>query len=435
MKTVINYPAWHDEARAMRAKGQSVTSIADHFGFTSNRMSQIATPNWKAYLIAVKRRDPKNSARHATVGNSIGLEDQYEFVPVPTEGPPTPLKKVFKNSKDWVKPGEEFMPSIRDFKPLKKYDGGKVMAGAQIECSICHKEASYFKSNGSVNPVYLPKEFERMGWTVGKTARGDLCPEHSIVHHHEDKTMPAHKPAPVNLAPIKSFDALGGTALQRGPEINARYIEAKVVKEHNGSVSAPPLVSRDPIPQTVSVVHVPKEATLSLSPEPSASTAVTSTSTGIQSLVPVPMDKVTHRIIFAKLNEVYLDEKTGYAGEWNDAKVATDLGIDVGHVAEVRASFFGPETNASLMRAAIDNVVKSGQAIERRVVLIDKKIEQMQALDDKLEASRKEVEAAIDRFEQLMTNLTQQDNNMQGLIGDFNTEVSGFKKLFAELKQ
>lgn len=429
MKTVINYPAWHDEARAMRDKGKTLSKIADHFGFTTNRMGQIATPNWKAYLIAVKRRDPAGGGKHATVGSSIGLEDQYEFVPVPTEGPPKPKPMSFKKSKDWVKPGDEFMPSIRDFKPLKKYEGGKVMAGAQIECSICHKEATYFKTNGSVNPVYLPKEFERMGWTVGKTARGDLCPEHSIVHQTPKETiLPPHQPAPVTLAPIKSFDALGGTALQRGPEINARHIEAKVVKEHNGSVSAPPAVSRDPIPQTISVVHVPKEV-------PKVSMPVPVASTGLQSLVPAPMDKVTHRIIFAKLNEVYLDEKTGYAGEWNDAKVALDLGIDVGHVAEVRTSFFGPETNASLMRAAIDNIVKAGQDIERRVVLIDKKIEQMQALDDKLEASRKEVEAAIDRFEQLMTNLTQQDNNMQGLISDFNTEVSSFKKLFAELKQ
>jgi hypothetical protein len=423
MKTVINYPAWHEDARAMRVSGKTVAQIADHYGFTATRMSQIATPNWKAYLIAVKRQLPGKPGRHATVKDSMGLEDQYEFIPVPTEGPPTP-KTAFTKPKNWIKPGEEFMPSIRDFKPLKKYEDGKVLAGAQIECSVCRKEASYFKTSSSVNPVFLPKEFAHMGWTVGKTARGDLCPDCTAAEHAKHPVTEENKTSVLILEPkkpietkkvIKSFDALSdSTGLQRGQEINARYIEKTIVKE-----DAPASISRDPIQ---------KEIVLPASPEP------TSTH-GLQSLVPAPMDKTTHRIIFAKLNDVYLDEKTGYQGDWNDAKVATDLGIDAAHVAEVRSSFFGPETNASLMRAAIDNIVKAGEAIERRVILIDKKIEQMQALDDKVVASQKEIEASIERFEQLMANLTTQDNNMQTLIDGFTTEVSSFKKMYAELKQ
>lgn len=48
------------------------------------------------------------------------------------------------------------------------------------------------------------------------------------------------------------------------------------------------------------------------------------------------------RLIFAKLNEVYLDEKQGYKAPWTDAAVAKDLGIIEQWVAELRKENFGP---------------------------------------------------------------------------------------------
>lgn len=49
------------------------------------------------------------------------------------------------------------------------------------------------------------------------------------------------------------------------------------------------------------------------------------------------------RVIFAKINDVYVDEKTGYDAGWTDARVARDLGVPVAWVANIREEHFGDE--------------------------------------------------------------------------------------------
>lgn len=65
------------------------------------------------------------------------------------------------------------------------------------------------------------------------------------------------------------------------------------------------------------------------------------------------MSRDDRRIIFEKLNEVYLDEKTGYGPGWTDAKVATDLGVPRAWVVKVRDEMFGPEGANEEIRATI----------------------------------------------------------------------------------
>ncbi len=57
---------------------------------------------------------------------------------------------------------------------------------------------------------------------------------------------------------------------------------------------------------------------------------------------PREMSVSDRRIIFAKLDEVYLDEKRGYDAGWSDHKVATDLGVPRKWVETIRAENFGP---------------------------------------------------------------------------------------------
>ena len=54
---------------------------------------------------------------------------------------------------------------------------------------------------------------------------------------------------------------------------------------------------------------------------------------------PTPSDR---RIIFAKLEEIYIDEVKGYSGNWTDEKVSRDLGVPRAWVSEVREINFGP---------------------------------------------------------------------------------------------
>ena len=57
---------------------------------------------------------------------------------------------------------------------------------------------------------------------------------------------------------------------------------------------------------------------------------------------PRTMQRDDRRIVFDKLNGVYLDEKRGYETGWSDQKVANDLGVPRAWVEQVREEMFGP---------------------------------------------------------------------------------------------
>lgn len=56
---------------------------------------------------------------------------------------------------------------------------------------------------------------------------------------------------------------------------------------------------------------------------------------------PRQLGRDDRRIIFEKLNEVYLDEKRGYDTGWSDHRVATDLGVPRKWVETIRIENFG----------------------------------------------------------------------------------------------
>lgn len=57
---------------------------------------------------------------------------------------------------------------------------------------------------------------------------------------------------------------------------------------------------------------------------------------------PRQMGFADRRLIMIKLEEVYLDERTGYVQPWTDQKVATDLNVPRAWVTELREQNFGP---------------------------------------------------------------------------------------------
>jgi hypothetical protein len=64
---------------------------------------------------------------------------------------------------------------------------------------------------------------------------------------------------------------------------------------------------------------------------------------GASELPPREMTREDRRIIFAKLEEVYVDEQTGYSREWHDARVAADLNCPRKWVETIREENFGPQ--------------------------------------------------------------------------------------------
>lgn len=63
---------------------------------------------------------------------------------------------------------------------------------------------------------------------------------------------------------------------------------------------------------------------------------------GASDLPPRVMSREDSQIVFAKLQECYLGEKTGYAKGWHDEAVAVDLNCPRKWVEDIREQFFGP---------------------------------------------------------------------------------------------
>lgn len=74
------------------------------------------------------------------------------------------------------------------------------------------------------------------------------------------------------------------------------------------------------------------------------------------------------RVIYAKLDGVYLTERTGYSGGWTDARVSKDLGVPIEWVADVRERWFGPDSNV----AATEQIAASKAVIAECEVALAK---------------------------------------------------------------
>lgn len=65
-----------------------------------------------------------------------------------------------------------------------------------------------------------------------------------------------------------------------------------------------------------------------------------------------PMTRDERRIIFSKIDELYVGDKTGYVEGWSDARIATDLGVPRAWVSSLREEYFGPEMNENMVADA-----------------------------------------------------------------------------------
>lgn len=89
---------------------------------------------------------------------------------------------------------------------------------------------------------------------------------------------------------------------------------------------------------------------------------------GASEAPPREMTREDRRIIFAKLEEVYVDERTGYTAGWNDHRVAEDLNCPRAWVEVIRDENFGPqkaEQSAEVveLRARLDAIAEEVGAL------------------------------------------------------------------------
>ncbi len=81
--------------------------------------------------------------------------------------------------------------------------------------------------------------------------------------------------------------------------------------------------------------------------------------------LPKAMSREDKRLIFGKIDGVYLDEKRGYENGWSDLKVAEDLGVPLAWVKTVREADFGPEGLSADARTVLSELTAHKERMER----------------------------------------------------------------------
>lgn len=97
---------------------------------------------------------------------------------------------------------------------------------------------------------------------------------------------------------------------------------------------------------------------------------------------PRDMTRDERRLIFGKLDEVYLDERRGYDDGWSDKRVAADLGVPRAWVAKIRDENFGADntniearaavTEAKALLARVDVIVEQAAELRKRIERIER---------------------------------------------------------------
>lgn len=411
----VTYPSWHDDARKRRQAGESTVKLADDFGVSASRISQVTSPSWQLYQIMGNFSKGKQDRSIGAMAAKL-KEGNYRFVPVPTD-PPSKTEAAKKANPKPRHMEVEDVSRLREFKVVKKPYEGKMLVGARIECSTCDNSEEYFNYKGSVTPAHLPKEFERRGWLVGKNERTDRCPE-CVAKMRGVKPKPAESFAPVPI------------------------VEGIATIPQSGIPSLSPVLKEVPMPQVLPAMIQPSPAPASKKarwtwemPSKPLMTVTNEGNDGIKNIPPAEIDRKMTRaddqIIYLNLMDVYVDERSGYKDDWTDIKVAANLNVPVEWVALVRDRSFGPETNAALRDKQGKALADKAGEIERLIVIADKKMEALQNLDNKVTDIMSQIDTAIDRYEQLVKSLETEDKHVENIVAQFDKTVKEYREMAA----
>lgn len=229
--------------------------------------------------------------------------------------------------------------SRRVFAKVSRPEHGRMIDRFVMRCSECPAEETLGRQNfgPGVAAEQVPKKFAAKGWTVGTANDGsdDLCPACSGRHRE--------RPHLKLVSPTKEEQTMKQHTKQAGPV-------AAVAAITKPSAEPPREMSRD-----------------------------------------------DRRLIFAKLDEFYVDENTGYSAGWTDDKVATDLGVPRAWVAQIRDENFGPGTNEEITKllSEVNETVRLHEGVKSRLT-------ELQRLESGLAADIARISGTAKRLQGLM---------------------------------
>ena len=121
---------------------------------------------------------------------------------------------------------------------------------------------------------------------------------------------------------------------------------------------------------------------------------------------PPVMTKEDRRIIFAGIDDHYVDESTGYKPGWSDQKIATDLNVPLAWVRTIREDNFGPEVGDAInqelkkLQIAVENAVHLEVKVLDLLVATTEKLKVFSKTRDELEAEAKAIRETINKAQE-----------------------------------
>lgn len=243
--------------------------------------------------------------------------------------------------------------SARTF-PFERFQGPTPQAVKTTLICRCGNSDDLVQPSGQfVPPASVVRHFSRRGWKVGQRPKNDRCP------------------------------ACNGLSYQASEDVVNDNREAELSKS-NVEPLKPKATLKDLSQLTRELVRAdaPEEPT-----------------------------REERRIIFAKLQDVYIDETKGYDVGWTDHKVATDLAVPRAWVAKIRDENFGPAKDNADIRTVLGNLETLKNEMNSALKACDESRLAAQAKIDELSKNQlwaKDVVRRIEDLEKLARTLKAQ---------------------------
>lgn len=134
---------------------------------------------------------------------------------------------------------------------------------------------------------------------------------------------------------------------------------------------------------------------------------------------PREMKKDDRRIIFGKLDEVYIDERSGYCKDWNDERVSKELGCPRAWVAQVRDENFGPQKSdqseeVSHLKFKIESLEKDAHALDKEAERISGEVAEARKTCDEASINAKRIASTANN---LLSHLKEIRTDLDKLVG------------------
>ena len=299
-----------------------------------------------------------------------------------------------------------------------------------FQCGLVDKVGAASHS-GSLPPEVTIKKFRQRGWAVGNRAGADLC-----VTCVTRNRMARKAPATITIAALPAPPKLEGIVLpdltEEQPEkiltINEAYEarwcgrdklydrirsgELPKIKAADGALA---VKESDLIRLFKEPKGVRKYTPKKVAPPPSVNELMPLVNDGVikmndqAPLSPASiMTKEDRRIIFSEIDSHYLDEKRGYAKDWDDLKVAAGLKVSVEWVSAIREDNFGPE---------------KGNAIDTEVEALRAASAEAQKIIDTMRAVWKEMDATLATYEEKQAELSAEANKISKVIAEAKAAI------------